>query len=250
MNVINRQDVVIPFKIPNKNGYNVEFNKRINGYEIAVPNGNLIFIEHFFNASESKKYLEELTANQNNFTIHSPVWDFMDNTQLSNIEFNNIQWRQDIIKLFGKKIAIPRFSAWYGSEGIAYTYSGLTLHSKPWNECLLAIKSKIESTVDQAFNSVLLNWYRNGNDSMSWHADDEKELGENPVIASVNFGATRRFDLRSNLNKENKISIYLNDGSLLLMRGALQHFWQHSIPKTKKVKSARINLTFRSIIET
>jgi alkylated DNA repair dioxygenase AlkB len=250
MKLFDAPNTMFPFELPNKSEYAARFIESLNGYEITVPNGKLIFIEHFFNPEESKLFLEDLTANQNNLPVDSPSWNAMNEKDLIAVKFNKIQWQQDKIKLFGKSIAIPRFSAWYGDAELAYTYSGLTLYTHPWIKTLLSIKKKIENVSGELFNSVLLNWYRNGSDSMSWHADNEKELGENPIIASVNFGATRKFLLRYNLNTKDKITFHLSNGSLLLMQGALQHFWQHAIPKTKKVHHPRINLTFRRIFNT
>ena len=160
----------------------------------------------------------------------------------------NIEWKQDFIKMFGKSHPIPRLTAWYGDEKKTYTYSGITMTSLPWTKELIAVKSKIEVYSKIKFNSVLLNFYRSGSDSVSWHSDDEKELGEEPIIGSVSFGGIRRFRLR---NKEDKKQIHtyeLENGSLLLMKGKTQKYWEHEIPKTKKKVSGRINLTFRFII--
>jgi alkylated DNA repair dioxygenase AlkB len=249
MELFNPLATSISFLIPNETGYSFRYDDKIKGYHIEIPNGELIFIEQFFDASESKIYLDELTDNRSNLPFNASDWNFMKQSDLSEISFTNIQWQQDQIKLFGKTVAIPRFSAWYGENDVAYTYSGLTLKAKPWNESLLSIKNKIEAFAGEHYNSVLLNWYRNGMDSMGWHADDEKELGENPIIASLNFGATRQFVLRSKANKNSKIKFNLSNGSLLIMKGALQHHWQHSIPKATTIKDGRINLTFRKIVQ-
>jgi alkylated DNA repair dioxygenase AlkB len=160
---------------------------------------------------------------------------------------NGIQWRQETLKLFGKEILTPRLTAWYGDEGIAYTYSGVTFRASAWTPALLAIKTRIEPVAGQLFNSVLLNLYRDGNDSMGWHSDDETELGSNPVIASVNLGQERRFDFRKKTDHSVKYQLMLGNGSLLMMKGDLQHHWQHQIAKSLRVKNARINLTFRRI---
>ena len=164
------------------------------------------------------------------------------------VDPHQIAWRQESIRLFGKTVPTPRLSAWYGEEGTAYTYSGLTMQPLPFTPILLSVKQKIEAIAfpDQ-FNSVLLNLYRTGADSMGWHSDDEQELGSNPVIASVNLGATRRFLLRHTQQKHLKHEILLQHGSLLLMQGTTQHYWQHAIPKTAKPTPARINLTFRKV---
>lgn len=159
----------------------------------------------------------------------------------------NIAWKQESMQMYGKELNFPRLTAWYGDQDKPYSFSGITLSPHPWTDELRAIKEIIEPLSGVEFNSVLLNLYRDGNDSISWHTDAEKELGENPVIASVNFGAERTFQLRHKNSKE-RINIELEHGSLLIMEGALQHFWQHQVPKTKKPKGLRINLTFRTIL--
>ena len=159
----------------------------------------------------------------------------------------NIQWKQETLKIFGKEVKTPRLTAWYGDEGIAYKYSGKIFYAMAWTKELFEIKAKSEKFAGIKFNSVLLNYYRDGNDSMGWHSDDEPELGKNPVIASVNFGQERRFDLRNKQNHQIKQHIYLQNGSLLLMKGELQHHWQHQVAKSKRAVNERINLTFRLI---
>lgn len=160
---------------------------------------------------------------------------------------DSVKWKQDIIHLFGKTMPLPRLTAWYGDEGKSYTYSGIEQHPEPWNPTLTSIKSKVEEISEVTFNSVLINLYRNGKDSVSWHSDDEPELGKNPIIASVSFGATRRFSLKHKTSKKDKIDLDLPNGSLLLMKGETQHYWQHQIPKNYKLLDRRINLTFRVI---
>jgi alkylated DNA repair dioxygenase AlkB len=161
---------------------------------------------------------------------------------------NRIKWQQDYIKIYGKNIPLPRLTAWYGDEGKNYTYSKIFMKSQSWNADLLYIKEKIEQIPAINFNSVLLNFYRNGKDSMSWHADDEPELGINPIIASVSFAETRMFHFKHRENSNLKTQIALENGSLLLMKGNTQHKWLHQIPKTTKILKPRINLTFRIII--
>lgn len=160
--------------------------------------------------------------------------------------FDNIKWEQKEMMMYGRKVAFPRLTAWYGDEGKSYSYSGLTFLPQPWTVDLLEVKEAVEKVVPLKFNSVLLNLYRDGSDSMGWHADDEKELGYNPVIASINLGASRKFQLRHNETNE-KIELILEHGSLLIMKGSLQHYWKHQVPKTKKKVGSRINLTFRVI---
>lgn len=160
---------------------------------------------------------------------------------------NEIPWQQDEIRVFGKIHAQPRLTALFGNEGKSYSYSNIKMQPHPWNLLLQKIKSQIESVSDTNFTTVLLNYYRDGKDSNGWHADNEKELGTNPVIASVSFGAGRTFQLKHNSDKDQKKSIVLEHGSLLLMKGTTQHFWKHQIPKTAKPIGSRINLTFRVI---
>lgn len=158
-----------------------------------------------------------------------------------------IDWRQEEMKMFGKIVQFPRLTAWYGDPEAAYRYSGTTFQPTPWIPALLSLREKIQQAVNHSFNSVLLNYYRDGQDSMGWHADNEKELGRNPVIASFNLGASRPFQLKHN-TLGGKQEIILEHGSLLIMAGALQHHWKHQIPKRKKIQEPRINLTFRQIL--
>lgn len=185
-----------------------------------IENGEYIFYKNFFSKSESDILLKGLR--------------------------NKIVWKQESMNMYGRKIDFPRLTAWYGKNDKSYSFSGITLQPLPWTSEILRIKSKTEPIAKTVFNSVLLNLYRNGNDSISWHTDAEKELGINPIIASVNFGATRKFQLRHIKTKE-KLEIELTHGSLLIMQGELQHFWQHQVPKTSKPVGERINLTFRVI---
>lgn len=155
-------------------------------------------------------------------------------------------WRQETVHLFGKEHLTPRLSSWVADEGLDYSYSNLTMQPMPWSETLLEIKHAVEQTVETGFNSVLLNYYRDGRDSNGWHADNEPELGEKPVIASLSLGAPRDFRLRHTSNKKLKYTVCLQQGSLLLMAGTTQTFWQHQIPKRANA-GPRINLTFRNI---
>lgn len=186
----------------------------------VIENGEYIFFPNFFLKPESDLLLKGLR--------------------------NNIDWKQESMNMYGKKIDFPRLTAWYGNNEKPYSFSGITLQPLPWTSEILTIKNEIEPVARTVFNSVLLNLYRDGNDSISWHTDAEKELGLNPVIASFNFGATRKFQLRHIKTKE-KLEIELTHGSLLIMQGELQHFWQHQVPKTSKPVGERINLTFRVI---
>jgi alkylated DNA repair dioxygenase AlkB len=195
--------------------------QKINTGLTVIENGEYIFLPNYFNKVESDLFLNNLKS--------------------------NINWKQESMNMYGKQLNFPRLTAWYGDNDKPYSFSGIKLSPQPWNEDLLQIKNKIEPKALVNFNSVLLNRYRNGNDSISWHTDAEKELGKNPIIASVNFGATRKFQLRHIHTKE-KLEIELTHGSLLIMQGELQHFWQHQVPKTAQIVTERINLTFRVII--
>jgi len=156
-------------------------------------------------------------------------------------------WQQDDIKVFGKTYKQPRLTSLYGSNKRPYSYSNITMHPNEFTSTLLKIKSKIEDTTNEIFTTCLLNQYRDGRDSNGWHADNEKELGQNPVIASVSLGASRMFHLKHRYDKSHKCKLLLESGSLLLMKGTTQHFWLHQVPKTKKQLGSRINLTFRYI---
>lgn len=192
------------------------------GVRIEMPDADVRYFRQCFSPAASDEFLQTLQT--------------------------TIAWRQESIKLFGNEIPQPRLTAWYGDEGAIYTYSNLTNHPQPWTEQLLAIKARVEDIAQASFNAVLLNYYRNSQDSMGWHQDSEPELGPNPVIASVSFGATRRFQFRHKKRKDlDTITIALEHGSLLLMQGTTQSYWKHQLPKTTQAVGARINLTFRFI---
>jgi hypothetical protein len=203
---------------------NAEFNypSRPKSIHYDLPDADIILFENVFSNQESNKLLLNL--------------------------IDHIQWRQDKIKIFGKLINQPRLTAFYGDAYKEYSYSGIVMKPIDWNEDLLFIKNRVVEIAKINFTSVLLNYYRDGKDSMGWHSDDEKELGQNPVIGSVSFGESRVFQMRHKFRKEIKrVDIPLTHGSILLMRGATQHFWQHQIPKSSKQLQTRINLTFRNI---
>jgi len=162
---------------------------------------------------------------------------------------SELNWKQQQVRLFGRTVLQPRLSCWYGDVNADYTYSGLHLRPLPWHPQLLELRYRLQDTLQCPFNSVLANAYRDGRDSMGWHADDEKELGAEPRIASISLGAHRRFVLRSRSGEETR-SLQLEHGSLLLMQGKSQRDYRHSIPKTKKVVGLRINLTFRQVWNT
>jgi len=188
---------------------------------LEMPDAEVVFYRDFFSPSESQRLYDDL--------------------------LRNVAWKQEIITIMGSKVPIPRLTAWYGDAGRDYSWSGITQHPLLWTPELLRIKGRVENAAGVIFNSVLLNLYRDGRDSVAWHSDDEPELGQNPVIASVSFGATRRFQFKHQQNADLRLSIDLTPGSLLLMRGTTQHYWKHQIPKTKTPCGPRINLTFRII---
>lgn len=158
-----------------------------------------------------------------------------------------IPWKNDEVILFGKHIVTKRKTAWFANKPITYTYSNIKRTALVWNALIKEIKQKVEAVTNEEFNSCLLNLYPTGDEGMGWHNDSEKELVNNGSIASLSFGATRRFDLKHSKTKE-KLSFHLNNGDLLVMKGEIQKHWLHSIPKTKKVKTPRINLTLRQMI--
>jgi alkylated DNA repair dioxygenase AlkB len=160
---------------------------------------------------------------------------------------DTIPWLQRTVLMYGKDIITPRLTAWYGDAGSSYTFSGTKFDPLPWTDELLQIKQQVEKITAVTFNTVLLNYYRNGNDSVAWHSDDEYELGQNPVIASVSFGQVRRFDVRNKTDHQQKYAVELENGSLLLMKGDMQRHWEHRIAKSNKTLAGRVNLTFRII---
>lgn len=189
---------------------------------LPIKDGELLLCEQFFSPSEASILYTRLKK--------------------------ELQWRQDVLRIAGKEVAIPRLQAWYGDSGTDYSYSGLKLSALPWNSVLAELKDRLENELNTPFNSVLANDYRDGNDSVSWHADDEPELGQNPVIASLSFGATRCFQLKRKKKSEHeRLKLNLPGGSLLVMKGTLQHHWYHAVLKTKLPVGERINLTFRYI---
>jgi alkylated DNA repair dioxygenase AlkB len=179
---------------------------------------------------------------------HENIFDAQSQNTLFDSLKHDIAWKQDHIKLFGKVHPTPRLVAWHGDPHCTYTYSGVVNTPLAWTPTLLTIKDRIEQLLYPAkFNCVLLNFYRDGHDKMGWHSDDEKELGPNPNIASVSFGAIRRFDFKHKTDPSNKFSLELHSGSVLLMQGDMQHHWLHQLPAQKRILTPRINLTFRFI---
>ncbi len=156
-------------------------------------------------------------------------------------------WEQPQVRLYGRLHPVPRLVAWYGDPEARYRYSGLVHQPLPWTPLLEQIRDRVAAAVGQPLNGCLLNYYRDGQDSMGWHSDDEAELGPEPLIASLNLGGTRRFDLRRKGQTRIAHSLSLAHGSLLVMRGPTQHYWQHQVAKTRSLCAPRLNLTFRLI---
>ena len=197
------------------------FSSHENEIHLDLPQADIVYYPSFFSSEKASTYYNRLLS--------------------------ETDWQHDDIKVYGKVYKQPRLSALYGLNNKPYSYSGLTMQPKLFTPLLLELKTAIEKNSEATFNTVLINQYRDGNDSVGWHSDDEKELGKNPVIASLTFGAERFFHLKHKENKELRYKLLLEHGSLLLMKGETQHFWQHQIPKSKLVQSPRINLTFRVI---
>ncbi len=187
---------------------------------VLPKNGEVLFFPTFFSEKESEQLMTQL--------------------------INETKWQQDTIKFYGKEINLPRLTSWYGDTDKSYSYSGIVMNPHEWSPLLLTIKEKMEKLCHTKFSSVLLNYYRDGKDSVSWHQDDEPELGSNPTIASISFGATRTFKFRHIKDKITE-KVELTNGSVVIMKGETQHMWQHSVPKTSKIIGPRINLTFRKI---
>ncbi len=160
---------------------------------------------------------------------------------------DEVAWQHDELVIAGKRLVTARQVAWYGDREEAYRYSGSTKVARPWTALLLSVKQRVETAVGSTFNACLLNLYSNGDEGMSWHSDDEGALGRTPTIASLSLGARRRFDLRHKADRR-KVSLVLDSGQLVVMAGATQRHWEHALPKTKKVRAPRINLTFRTIV--
>ncbi len=197
------------------------FNIDTTPIRLDMPDADVLYYPHFFNQQKSNEFFE--------------------------IFMETVIWKQDDIKVFGKTYPQPRLTALYASNNKAYSYSNVTMFPNSFTKELLHVKKKIEIIVPIDFTTCLLNMYRDGQDSNGWHADNEKELGPNPVIASVTFGEERWFHFKHRTIKSLKKKILLKHGSLLLMQGKTQECWLHQIPKTKRIIKPRINLTFRVI---
>lgn len=188
--------------------------------QLPMQDADVRYYPQWLTSSESDNYFTELVA--------------------------TLDWRQDTIKLYGKEHLIPRLQAWYGDPEAEYEYSGLPLVPLSWTKALQQLKRRCETVTGTSFNSVLANWYRHGQDSMGMHSDDEPQLGSQPVIGSISLGEERKLVFKHKQTKQ-RIPITLQHGSLLIMAGETQHYWQHGINKTAKPIEGRINLTFRRI---
>jgi alkylated DNA repair dioxygenase AlkB len=175
------------------------------------------------------------------------AWDDVEAPRVLDDLLKTVDWQHEEIVIFGRRQRVPRLVAWHGDPDAAYVYSGTMHEPRAWTPLLQAIRNRVQALTGQAFNSVLLNRYRDGRDGMGWHADDEPELGRNPAVASVSFGAMRRFQLRHRRRRLEKTTIKLGNGDLLLMAGATQHHYVHAVPKTAQPVGERINLTFRLV---
>lgn len=190
---------------------------------VAMPDADVTYLPHLGLAQSDGKTLRQLVA--------------------------EVPWRAEDVVMWGRRIPQPRLTAWYGDPGAHYAYSGLKLDPLPWTPLLADIKSRVETAAGAMFNSVLLNYYRDEHDSIGFHSDDEPELGNEPVIASLSLGAERTFIFKHKRVKQQRpVHILLAPGSLLLMRGETQHCWRHGIPKECGPCGPRINLTFRRIV--
>jgi alkylated DNA repair dioxygenase AlkB len=190
--------------------------------QLVLPDGELFWYPRYCAAPRSDLWLQQLSA--------------------------ETPWRQDRIRMHGKTLSVPRLQAWYGVPEARYGYSGILLAPLPFTPLLQEIRDELQQRTGHQFNAVLLNNYRDGSDSVSWHSDDEKELGSDPIIASLSLGSSRRFELRHKTRKDvGKLALELSHGSLLLMGSGLQSHWQHQIPKQSGITLPRLNLTFRFI---
>ena len=190
---------------------------------IALPDGDIQYWPTFFPADEAAVYAERLVT--------------------------ELPWSQHEVRIGAKVIPAPRLSSWHGDPGITYGYSGARYTASGWPPAIAAVKARVQAGTGHRFNSVLANLYRDGQDGMGWHADREPELGPEPVIASVSFGATRKFMLKHRNKKATpRVDLWLGSGSLLLMLPPTQAHWRHAVPKTQKAIGPRINLTFRLVV--
>ncbi len=190
---------------------------------------------------------EIVAHNDLKIRVQEGFFNPIESNELLQSLIETLPWESMKIRMFGREVVIPRLQCWMGDDGCEYSYSGKQLHRQPWTSKILMIKEQIIESTNLEFNSVLINYYRDGQDSMGWHADDEKELGKDPTIAALSFGGERDLVFKNILSKET-LAIPQLHGALIIIDGKTQRYWQHSIKKTKKFISPRINLTFRNII--
>lgn len=181
-------------------------------------------------------------------SYYGRIFDKPASDQFLFLLLHDIDWRNDEAVIFGRKIITRRKVAWYGSHPFEYTYSRITKTALPWTKTLLELKSRVEEQTSETFNSCLLNLYHNGEEGMAWHSDGEADLKKDGAIASLSFGAERKFAFKHKLTGE-KVELVLAHGSLLVMKGATQTHWLHRLPVTKRIHTPRVNLTFRTIVE-
>ena len=187
-----------------------------------------------------------MPASLNLFSFYRSAWVEPELASLWMSELSaTLPWTQPSILIFGRRVPVPRCQVWMGDADASYRYSGLDNRPEPWSQRVLEIRQRLEQTCGRRFNSVLINLYRDGRDSNGWHSDDEPELGEEPFIASLSLGASRRFLMRARDDHSCKVEQVLEHGSLLVRGGRTQALWQHCIPKQMRVDKPRLNLTFR-----
>ena len=207
----------------------------------------MITYDLFSHSNAGCEYCSEIDIPDAEVFLYPSLLSNQEADQLFDSLKTSIIWEKHKIKLYGVVHDVPRLTAWYGDPNKSYEYSGIKLQTRLWNSPLLKIREKIETISKTKYNSVLLNLYRSGSDSVLWHSDDEPELGKNPVIGSLSLGEAREFQMKHKYDRDLKQKILLQHGSFLLMKGKTQHNWLHQIPKRKNLKGERINLTFRTI---
>lgn len=198
------------------------FNELSESTNLLPRDGTVLYFGHVLSIEKANQYFHEL--------------------------YNTIEWKQDAAKMYGKLIYTDRKVAWYGDRSFNYTYSGINKTALLWSKPLLELKHLIEERTGTSFNSCLLNLYHSGEEGMGWHSDDEKSLGTNTTIASLSLGAERKFMFKHKETKET-VSVFLQHGSLLVMKDQTQSYWYHRLPESRLIKRPRINLTFRTIVD-
>ena len=191
--------------------------------------------------------IEEFELPGADLTLHKSVWVQPDGDLLCQQLVEELEWSQDKISMFGQVHDVPRLNAWYGDRNSSYSWSGIQMSPMEWTPTLSSIRQRVIELAGEEFNSVLANLYRDGSDKVDWHADDEQVLGLTPIIASVSFGASRKFRLRRKDRSLTATDIVLDSGDVLVMRGPTQQLWEHQVPRSKMVKEPRVNLTFRKV---